>query len=278
MGGETEIRRWHEGPQREDLKAEEHSMLSRIAVVCPAPRCGLAFVELNALGVHANEKHGMKFKIPSCAVKSVQSTVKRIQSYRGQKVSEGLRRYHRKRRMTAAPQEDLSPLLAQADQLLATIKTQPQQQLPHFQRLHYRLHPPPLFPQTLEPSDDQDGEEGGYQMPPRCLFLNPNTSQYQYHPLQQASNETDHQPEFNQNCQSASNFTRHPMLPSFPSAFQQTAFQQSAFQQAAFQQAAGRDAGQEGPCPPWYQMPESTNPWIAPADTVEADHRTYRVL
>ena len=265
MGGETEIRRWHQGPQREKLNPGQHPILSGIAVVCPAPGCGLAFVELNALRVHASQKHGMKFKIPSCAVKSVQSSVKRIQSYRGQKVSEGLRRYHRKRRMTAAPQEDLSPLLAQADQLLATIKTQPQQQLPHFQRLHYRLHPPPLFPQTLEASDDQDAGESGYQIPPRCLLLNRDASQYQTHPLQQASYESGHhQHELNQDCQPAPNFTGHPMLPSFPAAFQQG--------------GVGEAHQGAGPCPPWYQMPETTNPWIAPADTVEADHRTYRVL
>ena len=263
MESEPEIRRWHQGPEREKLKGEEYPMLSRIAVVCPASGCGLAFVELNALGVHVSQKHGMKFKIPSCAVKSDQSRLKRMQSYRGRKVSEGLRRYHRKRRMTALPQEDFFPLLAQADQLLATIKTQPpQQQIPPFQRLHYRLHPPPLFPQTLDLSDQQEQDDNGYQMPPRCRLLNPNSSQYQSHPLQQASYETGRQHELNQICQPAPIFT-HPVLPSFPSAFQQVGVEDGGLEMAS----------------PWYQMPATTpNPWMTPADTVEADHRTYRVL
>ena len=85
MGSETEILRRQQG------KGEEGEKLSRIAVVCPAPGCGLAFVELNALGVHAQKKHGMKFKMPSCVVKSDQR--KKMQSYRGQKVSEGLRKF-----------------------------------------------------------------------------------------------------------------------------------------------------------------------------------------
>jgi len=265
MGSETEILTRQQGKgeirRQQGKKAEEGEKLSRIAVVCPAPACGLAFVELNALGVHAQKKHGMKFKMPSCVVKSDQR--KRMQSYRGQKVSEGLRRYHRKRRMTApSQQEDLSPLLAQADQLLATIKTQPQQQLPRFQRLHYRLHPPPLFPQPQEPSDDHqeaEVEESGYQMPPHCLLINPNTSPFQTH----SSYGTSHQHDLNQNFQTAPNFTQFPMLPSFPSAFQQ---------------AAVPDAVHGAAWTPWYQMPASRNPWIAPVDTVEADERTYRVL
>ena len=263
MESEPEIRRWHQqGPKKPNLKAEQYPMLSGIAVVCPSPGCGLAFVQLDALGVHANQKHGMKLKISSCEVKSDERKLKKMQSYRGRKVSEGLRSYHRKRRMASLPQEDFSPLLAQADQLLAAIKTQPRRPIPPLQRLHYRLHPPPIFPQSLHSSDHRQDQDTEYQMPPPCLLFNPNTSQYQRHPLEQASYESDRQHELNQHQHPTHNFT-NPMLPSFPSTFQHVGVQV---------------AGQEGPNL-WYQMPESTNSWITTAvDTVEADQRTYRVL
>merc|ERR1712192_342099 len=250
MESDAEMRRWEQGPQRSKLKVEQDRMLSGIAVVCPSPGCGLAFVQIDDLAVHASQKHGMKLKISSCEVKSNERKLKRVQSYRGKKVSEGLRSYYRNRRMASQPQEDLSPLLAQADQLLAAIKTQPQQQIAPLQRLHYRLHPPPIFPQPRHPSHDQD------QMPPPCLLFNPNTRQYQRHPLEQASYESDRRHELNQHCQPAPNFPIHPMLPSFPSTFQQV------------EQVEG--SGQESPS--WYQMPNSRNPWITtPVDTVEAD-------
>merc|ERR1712192_68615 len=226
MESDAEMRRWEQGPQRSKLKVEQDRMLSGIAVVCPSPGCGLAFVQIDDLAVHASQKHGMKLKISSREVKSNERKLKRVQSYRGKKVSEGLRSYYRIRRMASQPQEDLAPL----------------------QRLHYRLHPPPIFPQPRHPSD--------HQMPPPCLLFNPNTSQYQRHPLEQASYESDRQHELNQHCQPAPNFPIHPMLPSFPSTFQQV------------EQVEG--SGQESPS--WYQMPNSRNPWITtPVDTVEAD-------
>ena len=270
MESEPEIRRWHQGPEREKLKGEKYPVLSGIAVVCPAPACGLAFVQLNALRVHASQKHGMKFKIPSCAVKSDENRLKRMQSYRGRKVSEGLRRYHRSRRTTAQPQEDLFPLLAQADQLLASIKTQPpQQQIPPFQRLHYRLHPPPLFPQT------QQEQDNGYQMPPHCRIRNPDTSPYQTHSLQQASYATDQLHELNPICHPDPRFT-HPVLPSFPSAFQQVGVEDGVVGMASPWYCMPATS----PTSPWYSMPATspTNSWTTPTDTVETDHRTYRVL
>lgn len=248
MESDAKMRKWQQGPQRAKLKVEQNRMLSGIAIVCPSPGCGLAFVQIDDLAVHAKQKHGMKLKISSCEVKSDERKVKRVQSYRGKKVSEGLRSYYRNRRMASQPQEDLSPLLAQADQLLAAIKTQPRQQIAPLQRLHYRLHPPPIFPQPRHPSDDQD-------------LFNPNTSQYQRHPLEQASYESDRRHELNEHCQPAPNFPTHPTLPSFPSTFQQVGVEGSSQESS------------------WYQMPDSRNPWITtPVDTVEADQRTYRVL
>ena len=109
MGAESDIR--GSEPQRHKLKVVQDQISNQISIICPSPGCGLAFVGLRNLEMHAIEKHGIKFNI--CTTKPDQATKLRRQKHQGRRVSEGLRIYHRKRKMATAPEEDLSPLLAQ---------------------------------------------------------------------------------------------------------------------------------------------------------------------
>ena len=108
MGAESNNR--GSEPQRHKLKVVQDQISNQISIVCPSPGCGLAFVGLRNLEVHAIEKHGIKFNI--CTTKPDQGKLRR-QKHQGRRVSEGLKIYHRKRKMATAPEEDLLPLLAQ---------------------------------------------------------------------------------------------------------------------------------------------------------------------
>ena len=246
MGTEPFIMGWNEGPEKQELEKKP----DRIALACPFPGCHLAFLHLNALRAHANQKHGLQIKMSNCALKvDGLKRLQRPQGYQGKR--ESLRSYHQKDRITAPPQEDLFPLLAQADQLLASIKTQPQLQITPFQRLHYRLHPTSLFPQAPNPFDCRNSDLE-YQTPAPNIseYLAPGT-------LHQASHQVD------ENWLHA--LIRYPTLPSFPSAFQQAGVLNA--------DQGFSEVGSKMP----NQVPNSRSLWMT-ADTVEADRKTYRIL
>ena len=98
MGTEPFIMGWNEGPEKQELEKKP----DRIALACPFPGCHLAFLHLNALRAHANQKHGLQIKMSNCALKvDGLKRLQRPQGYQGKR--ESLRSYHQKDRITAPP-------------------------------------------------------------------------------------------------------------------------------------------------------------------------------